>query len=314
MNWIKQNKIFSPNGELDWMYNYAAQVCSFEFDVFIRIYFTTRSKLNDGNYETKITFLDCDKTNPSKIYYIHNKPLLSLGQPGTFDEHGTMMSDIVFFNKKYYLYYLGWQRNSTVPYITTLGLATSDDGVSFKKVSEGPIIGLNRFSPFGIAKTSILIENNVFKMWYTHYNSWHQNLILNEFHAGEIEYRPTYDIRYAESKNGLDWDFKEEVCISPTHDNEALGAPCVRKINNEYHMWYGYRDNFNKGEKYKMGYAISKNGIVWNRTNINPISTSEHGWDSEMVCYPNILLSENTYMFYSGNGYGKEGFGYAKLN
>lgn len=313
MNWIKQGHIFSPKNEYDWMQHYAAQVCSIEFDDFIRIYFTTRSKLNDkGNYETKITFLDCDKENPNKILYTHDSPLLPLGQPGTFDEHGTMMCEILFYENKYWLYYLGWQRSETVPYITTLGLALSNDGINFKKLSEGPIIGLNRFSPFGIAKTSIIIEDNEFKMWYTHYNSWH----VNEFHFNRLEYRPTYDIRFASSKNGLDWDFKDHVCISPTHENEALGAPCVRKLDNKYHMWYGYRDNFNKGEKYKMGYAISEDKLNWKRQdNLNIIQSSKQGWDNKMVCYPNVLvLKDNTFMFYSGNGYGKEGFGSAKLN
>mgnify|MGYP003351118836 FL=1 len=80
-------------------------------------------------------------------------------------------------------------------------------------------------------------------------------------------------------------------------------------------MWYGYRENLNKGEKYKMGYAISKDNKTWTRQdNINTIQSSETGWDSEMVCYPYILeLKDKTIMFYSGNNYGKEGFGYAQI-
>ncbi len=306
MNWLKIGQIFSPKENYDWMYNYAAQVCPIEFENFIRIYFTTRSKLNDKrNYETKITFIDCDKKDPNKILYIHNKPLLSLGKPGSFDEHGTMMSEIIFHENKYWLYYLGWQRSSTVPYITTLGLAISEDGINFNKVSDGPIVGLNRFSPFGVAKTNIIVENNKFNMWYTHYNSWAN---IND------NYRPTYNIRFAESDNGLDWNFKEHICIDSIHDNEALGAPCVKKIDNLYHMWYGYRDSFNKGEKYKMGYAVSSDKINWERQDsINVITSSSTGWDSGMVCYPYVLpLKDDTYMFYSGNNYGKEGFGYAK--
>jgi hypothetical protein len=306
MNWSKIGQIFSPKGDIDWMNHYAAQVCPIEFGDFIRVYFTTRSKLDsNGNYETKITFLDCDKNDPNKIISIHNKPLLPLGKPGSFDEHGTMMSEILFHENKYWLYYLGWQRSSTVPYITTLGLALSDDGVNFQKVSDGPIIGLNRFSPFGVAKSSILIENGKFNMWYTHYNSWAN--ISNH-------YRPTYDIRFATSSNGLDWEFNDNVCISPTHNNETLGAPCVKKINNKYHMWYGYREKLNKGENYKMGYASSLDKLNWERQDhLNTITNSENGWDSEMVCYPYIIeIQKQLLMFYSGNGYGKEGFGFCK--
>lgn len=306
MNWSKQTKIFSPDGSIDWMFHYAAQVCPIEMDKHIRVYFTTRSKLdNNGNYQTKVTFLDCDKEDPTKILYIHDKPLLQLGQPGTFDEHGIMMCEVLFHENKYWLYYLGWQRSTVVPYITTLGLALSDDGINFEKVSEGPIIGLNRFSPFGVAKASILIENGEFNMWYSHYNSW-----INV----EGNLRPTYDIRFAKSTNGLDWEFNEDVCISPTHSGEALGAPSVKKIDEIYHMWYGYREKPNKGENYKMGYAVSKDKINWDRNDhINVINSSSEGWDSEMVCYPYIMkLDNNLLMFYSGNGYGKEGFGFCK--
>lgn len=40
------------------------------------------------------------------------------------------------------------------------------------------------------------------------------------------------------------------------------------------------------------------------------ITISESGWDSEMVAFPYIV---DNYMFYSGNGFGREGFGYATI-
>ena len=307
MNWIKTNQIFSPKENYNWMDSYAAQVCPIEFEDFIRIYFTTRSKLNDkGNYETKITFLDCDKNDPNKILYIHDKPLLSLGKPGTFDEHGTMMSEIVFHENKYWLYYLGWQRSETVPYITTLGLALSEDGINFTKISEGPIIGVSKDTPYGIAKVSILIEKGKFHMWYSHYNSWIQTC---------DSFRPTYDIRYAISQDGITWKFKNKCIYSS--NNKATAAPCVRKIKNKYHMWYGYRvevDENGKSGQYKIGYSTSINKKNW-KHHLDPMSVSKEGWDSKMMCYPNVLqLKNKMYMFYSGNGYGKEGFGYAITN
>lgn len=307
MNWVKQGHIFTPNGEPDWMHHYASQVCPVEFNNFIRIYFTTRSKLNDkGNYETKISFLDCDKEDPTKILYIHNSPLLSLGQPGTFDEHGIMMCEVMFYDNKYWLYYIGWQRSTTVPYINTIGLALSDDGINFKKVSKGPIIGVSKDTPFGVAKASILIEEGKFHMWYGHYTPWIQS--GNSF-------RPTYDIRYAVSEDGISWEFKNK-CISSSN-NKAVATPCVRKINNTYHMWFGYRaevDENGKSGPYKIGYAVSSNKTDWEQLE-DQIYSSETGWDSEMICYPNILqLKNKLYMFYSGNHYGKDGFGYAQTN
>ncbi len=307
MNWVKQNHIYRPEGTSDWMHHYASQVCPIEFDKFIRLYFTTRSKLDDkGNYETRITFLDCDKEDPSIILYIHDLPLLSLGEPGSFDEHGTMACEVIFYNNKYWLYYIGWQRSSTVPYINTIGLALSEDGINFKKISDGPIIGVSKDTPFGVAKASILIENNQFNMWYSHYTSW-----VNS----EKSFRPTYDIRYATSQDGINWKFKDK-CI-PSSENKAVATPCVRKINDKYHMWYGYRaeiDENGKSGSYKIGYALSSNKIDWNLEK-DQIKISDKGWDSEMICYPSVLMmKDKMFLFYSGNQYGKEGFGYASLN
>ena len=307
MNWIKQGHIYAPSGMLDWMYHYAAQVCPVEFSDFIRVYFTTRSKLNDeGNYETKITFVDCDKNDPGKVIYVHDLPLLSLGTPGTFDEHGTMACEIIFHNNTYWLYYIGWQRSTTVPYINTIGLATSKDGINFNKVSEGPIIGVSKDNPYGVAKSSILIENGMFHMWYGHYTPWIQS---------ENSFKPTYNIRYATSLDGISWEFKN-ICI-PSSKNKAVATPCVRKINDIYHMWYGYRaevDENGKSGPYKIGYATSFDKINWDLEK-DQIDISETGWDSEMICYPNILkLKDQMLLFYSGNNYGKTGFGYAKTN
>jgi hypothetical protein len=41
---------------------------------------------------------------------------------------------------------------------------------------------------------------------------------------------------------------------------------------------------------------------------------SKNGWDSDMLCYPCIFDHKGeSYMLYNGNGYGRTGFGIAKL-
>lgn len=281
------NFIFNTN-------NFASQPTPIELKDCIRIFYTFRD--NDGL--SRISFIDVDKLDPKKILYKHNTPILELGSPGSFDEHGIMMGEIIYHQNQYWLYYIGWQRSSTVPYITTLGLALSNDCINFEKVSEGPIIGLNKNSPFGIAKISILIEDNEFNMWYTHYNKW-VNI--------DNQYRPNYDIRFSKSKDGLHFEFEEEPCI--LIKNKPVGAPCVKKYKDKYQMWFGYRENFNKGDFYKIGTAYSYNKLDWNIGEDLKINSNED-WDLEMQCYPNIL---NNYLFYSGNNYGKDGFGFIKI-
>src|SRR4051812_25108448 len=109
MDYIKMGLVFQPSANHEWMHYYTAPVASFEFESYIRFYFSTRSKIDEeGNFKTYITYMDCDKTDPRKILYIHDKPLMELGQPGTFDEHGMMIADVKFHQGKYYMYYIAW--------------------------------------------------------------------------------------------------------------------------------------------------------------------------------------------------------------
>ncbi len=310
-NWKKCGPIFAPNANYDWMHYYAAPVTSIEMDDCIRVYFTTRGKLDEqGYYKTQISFLDCNKENPSKVLYVHDAPLLAQGNPGTFDEHGTMIAEVFKFKGEYFMYYMGWQRSDTVPYLIRLGLAKSTDGKKFEKVSEGPVIGMSVHVPFGIGNVSVLVEDEKLHMWYTHFLPWL---------PGANGYKPSYDIRYARSDNGIDWKFEKAVCIAPLNPNEAIATPCVRKIGSLYHMWYSYREGVNeKGENgaYRIGYAQSTDKLNWIRKDKEMnLTVSDQGWDAEMVCYPDVLTTgKDTRMFYCGNHYGQTGFGYAELD
>ena len=79
-------------------------------------------------------------------------------------------------------------------------------------------------------------------------------------------------------------------------------------------MWYSTRGHETKKAKnYTIGYAESSDGISWTRMDeFARISTSESGWDSEMICYPAFYpFEDRVYMFYSGNSVGRDGIGYA---
>ena len=66
---------------------------------------------------------------------------------------------------------------------------------------------------------------------------------------------------------------------------------------------------------YRLAYAESHDGLNWTRLDekLN-MNLSETGWDSAMMAYPSVVHYKNrTYMFYNGNGFGRDGFGYAEL-
>jgi hypothetical protein len=54
--------------------------------------------------------------------------------------------------------------------------------------------------------------------------------------------------------------------------------------------------------------------VAWDRRDDEAgITVSAEGWDSTMIAYPCVLeVDGRRLMFYNGNGFGAEGFGWAE--
>lgn len=309
MKWLKKDLIFKVDQNYDWMQTHAqVPIANKIDDEKLRVYFGTRDKKN----RTLTTYIEVEADNPQNVLYVHNKPILSLGRLGCFDDSGVMPSDIIDQKGKKYFYYLGWNVGHSVRYRVANGLAISDDnGKTFKRISEGPIMDRSLIDPIAVSTQCVLIENRIWKMWYMSYVKWE---IIN----GITE--PFYNIRYAESEDGIDWRRKGIVCIDFKSDEEAgIARPSVLKEDDIYKMWYSYRKGLDyrtsRNQGYRIGYAESINGIRWERKDDEVgIDISVEGWDSEMIAYPYIYKHKGRkYMLYNGNGFGQSGFGYAVL-
>jgi hypothetical protein len=242
---------------------------------------------------------------------VQSEPLLPLGSLGTFDEDGIMPSSIVEVNDTLYLFYIGWSRQVSVPYKLAIGLASSEDrGASFSKMSEGPLLSSDFREPLFNTAPYVLMDEGLWRMWYVSCTSW-----LDVSPVAE----PQYNVKYAESKNGTDWDRLPMTCIDYSFDKEAIGRPCVFKFRNSFHMIFSSRsveDYRNiKDKSYRLGYARSKDGLNWSRDDSKVgLDRADDGWDSEMIEYANVLRwGERYILFYNGNGFGLSGIGAAEL-
>lgn len=310
--WKKLGKVFKANGQFPWMKSHTTPISAVLLDKSIRIFISTRSaKDSEGNYISYTSFLDVDIINPTKVLYIHDKPIIELGEYGTFDEFGVMVTNVLRIDNLLYLYYAGWQRlgGKTAAYQVMLGLAISDDdGFTFRKVSKGPIIGIDYFDPISIGNVAVIKDDNNWKIYYTSLTEWKI--------GGK---KPTYEyvIKYATSFDGIFWRKTGEIAVGITN-NYGVATPTVIKLNDCYHMWFGYRRAYNLDgcvSGYRIGYAFSRDGVKWIRDDKRAgIEVSKSGWDSEMICYPDVIQIDNKlYMFYCGNGFGKDGFGISEI-
>lgn len=304
MTWHKVGQVFSPDKDYDWMWSHAANPVPYVIDdkqEIVRVFFTSRNQQNISH----VGYVDIDFSKEYRIIKCSEKPVISPGALGMFDDSGTAMGYLIQKEKKFYLFYLGWNIKVTVPWLNTIGVAISDsiDG-EFKKVSMAPIMDRSNEDPFSISYPSILFDDNKYKMWYGSNLSW-----------GKDQSEMQHVIKYAESDDLINWVRTNEIHVGLQHKNEyALSKPWVMKDGSLFKMWYSYRAN-GIIDKYRIGFAESLDGNTWIRKDDKAnIDVSNDGWDNEMICYPSVFdLNSKTYMLYNGNGYGKTGFGLAIL-
>jgi hypothetical protein len=107
------------------------------------------------------------------------------------------------------------------------------------------------------------------------------------------------------------------MAIRPKSEHEAVTRPYVIKVTDGYQMWFCYRDSIDFRDglgSYQIGYAWSADLENWERADERAgIGKSVAGWDSKMVAYPAVVMvGEKMLLFYNGNGFGVDGFGYAE--
>lgn len=277
------------------------------------MYFSCRPEPDaDGNYVSYSAWLDLDRHDLRNVVSISNEPVLSLGSRGEFDEFGTYPFSAVEYRSQILGFYGGWTRCESVPFNVAIGKAISEDGgATFRKAGPGPTLSYTADEPFILSGPKIRVINNMLFLYYIAGRRW-------IVHEGRPE--PVYKIRLATSEDGVQWTkLNRDLIPSFLEEDEAQASPDVTFSGGKYHMFFCYRRgrNYRNSQNgYRIGYAWSDDAVNWHRDDRKAgLSTSVSGWDAEMVCYPHILvLDGKTYMFYIGNGVGREGFGLAELD
>lgn len=316
MKWKKLGKIFDPTEHkmLNGCTEFAQSPQTLVFDDYVRIYFSTRKRDNaTGQYLSHIAFVDMDKSF-SKILNISKETVIPLGVLGAFDEHGIFPMNPFRHKDKIYAYTCGWSRRVSVDIDMSIGFAVSEDnGATFKKHGNGPIVTSSLNEPFLVGDPFVMEVGGMFHMWYIFGTKW----INNENNKAPDR---VYKIGYATSDDGIEWKKHGKKIIEDKIDiNECQALPTVINFNGRYHMFFCYRAAIgfreDKNKAYRIGYAYSDDLKKWTRDDKNcGIDISSEGWDSDMMCYPHVFkCNESFYMLYNGNQFGRDGFGLAVL-
>jgi len=310
MHWSKLGHIFAPS-PTSWMHAYAQVPTPVLFEDYIRVYFGCRPNSPDALPISQVAFIDVSRQNPLEVLRTASDPVLSLGSVGCFDEFGLHPLSALTVGTDIWLYYVGWTRMQSVPFNRAIGLAISTDGgASFKRHSRGPVLGASHNEPYLQQGPLVKVINGQWHMWYLTGIEWLRD------DEGRME--AIYRIVHATSTDGVYWKRNGEPILETKEDHECHAGQAIIYRNGAWHMWFTYRRGLhfrNAAGGYRMGYASSSDLVTWTRNDpAAGISRSTTGWDSEMICYPNIIeVDGRVLMFYCGNYFGRDGFGCAEL-
>jgi hypothetical protein len=297
VGWDKLGLVIPGPPPVPWAASHAMVPFVEALDGCVRVYFSARDEA--GRSVTGCA--QFDPGDPTAIQY--GPPLLGPGRLGAFDDSGAMGSCLVSHSGRRHLYYIGWSRGVSVPFYTFIGCAVSaGNGLEFRRISEAPVVERGPHDPFLATSPWVMVEESRWRLWYASGVRWE---------ARDDGPRHYYNIRYAESDDGVLWRRDGRICIDFEEGEYALARPCVLRTRDGYRMWYSRR-----GDAYRIGYAESADGVEWERRDaVAGIDVSPAGWDSEMIAYPCIFEHKGSwFMLYNGNGYGITGIGLAVLH
>ena len=159
--------------------------------------------------------------------------------------------------------------------------------IDWEKYPANPVIDLGddgSWDDIHISHPSVLFDGNIYHLWCVGDN-------------GSLR-----GIGYARSADGVAWEkYPGNPVLSDglgdVWDGDFVSQPTVLYDGTQYRMWYAGYD----GTDVKIGYAISDDGIEWDKDASNPVLDESGSWESIGVNSPTVVLDGNTYrMWYTG--------------
>jgi len=316
LRWEKLGRIFDPREHdlPDGCTEYAQYPHPLVFQDFVRIYFSARRRdPRDGDrWFSHVCFVDMDKALRT-VLRVSSQTVIELGRLGCFDEHGIFPMYVLRSGSRIYGYTCGISRRASVAADCSIGFTVSDDdGVTFQRLGNGPILTASLHEPFLVADPYVKQFEDRFHMWYVYGIEWKQ-------YAPEAPPDRIYKIGHAVSEDGISWQKEGRQLLEDRFPEESQANPAVICFDGKYHMLFCYRQSFdfrtNRERSYRIGYAHSDDLVNWIRDDASVgIDVTEGTWDSDMLCYPDVFeVDGQIYLLYNGNEFGRHGFGLARL-
>ncbi len=306
----KQGLILNLPTDIDLNWSQGPQVIVFAD--FLRVYFSTR-RLEGSYYYSDVAYVDYDLEFRQPLNFSSHQ-IIEKGVLGSFDSDGIFPFHVFKpkrNDERLVGFICGWKRKVSVDIDMSVGISESyDNGYTFHRIGNGPVMSPNLCEPFLIGDPFVLQEKDQYIMFYIRGRDWLKNK------NGGLERR--YSISMADSPDLLNWNRNSRLIIPERLRTEAQAMPSVLFLDGVYHLMYCYRDVFdfrdNSLNSYKIGHAFSNDLQNWRLSSFKVPAGNPGEWDSEMQCYPNIFESNGkVFLLYNGNNFGRHGIGLVEL-
>lgn len=303
--WEKLGLLFGPDGSIPWMRTHAQLplvVAAHDGDRF-DAYFASR----DASGRSHIGRATVELGDSPRVTAVQREPVLSPGPLGAFDADGVYPSSLVRAGDVDRLYYIGWLRGAEGPlFLSAVGLATRAAGTAhFARFSPAPLMDRGPHDPCLVTSPFVYADGSGWRMVYVSGVAWTRDSRALHSH---------YHLKIATSPDGIAWSRTGQVAIDfGTPGETNIARPWVMRTGNRWQMWFCAGS---PPTPYRLGYAESVDGSIWTRCDeaagLDP-SAEPSAFDSEMVAYPCVVRhGDAEFLFYNGNGFGRDGFAIAR--
>ena len=210
----------------------------------------------------------------------HAGSVLSPGQEGAWDSFSVSPGSVIWNGSRFMMWYRGLGPRFE---FGAFGVALSSDGISWTKYLGNPVFPDSSGGMRVLDYPSVLLDQGTYNMWYT----------------SQAASDDLYAVFYATSKDGIRWTARSRPVLEAGIDAwDSLGVynPTVISDRSSYSLWYSSHPG--------IGYAISKDGLLWTKSNDNPIlSRGPPGsWDRYSIGNQGVLAFDDTILLYYSAG------------
>ena len=251
--------------------------------------------------------VEIDPARPQRALAPPRGPLLELGDPGGFDDHGVVPASAVRApDGAVHLYYVGFELCHGIRYRLFTGLAISrDGGATFRRHADVPVLDRSDGERFFRCGPHVRYESGRFRMWYVAGGAWT---------AVDGKQVPVYDIRYAESTDGIVWPAAGTPVVRAQEPREhGLGRPWLVRDAGTERLLLSVRDR--SLGAYRLGCAVrGDDGAYERRDDLVGLVSEPGGFDDGAMMYLAVVETDAGVLgLYNGNGFGADGIGVARL-